>query len=107
MDDKASRQHRFKKQERRSVDSKRFVRKAYKTIQAHRRAFLTGLLCVAFIVLLFGIVAQLPVPIENNAPANVKTVDYTTFVKQIQAGHVEAVVIQGNTVKTIKAVKLR
>ena len=107
MDDKASRQHRFKKQERRSVDSKRFVRKAYKTIQAHRRAFLTGLLCVAFIVLLFGIVAQLPVPIENNAPANVKTVDYTTFVKQIQAGHVEAVVIQGNTVNGLLVTSLK
>lgn len=98
MDDKANRRHRFKKQERRSVDSKYFVRKAYKMIQTHRRACLTGLLCVAFIILLFGIVAQLPSPIENNTPANVTPVDYTTLVKQIQAGHVEAVALQGDTV---------
>src|SRR5690349_1720894 len=98
MDDKANRQHRFKKQERRSVDSKYFVRKAYKMIQTHRRACLTGFLCVAFIVLLFGIVAQLPVPIENNAPANVTTIDYTTFIKQVQTGNIEAVAIQGDTV---------
>src|SRR5215475_7157531 len=98
MDDKANRRHRFKKQERRSVDSKNFVRKTYKMIHAHRRACLTGLLCVSLIVLLFGIVAQLPVPIENNAPANVTIVSYSTFIKQIQAGNVEVVVIQGNMV---------
>src|SRR5437764_13372833 len=98
MDDKASRRHQFKKQERRSVDSKNFVRKVYKTIQAHRRVCLTGLLCVAFIVLLFGIVAQLPGPIENNVPANVTAIDYTTFIRQVQVGNVEAVAIQGNTV---------
>jgi cell division protease FtsH len=98
MDEKASRQNQFKKRERRSVDSKRLVRKAYKTIQTHRRACLTGLLCVAFIVLLFGIAAQLPVPIANNAPANVTTIDYATFIGQVRASRVEAVVIQGDSV---------
>ncbi len=98
MDEKASRQNQFKKRERRSVDSKHFVRKAYKTIQTHRRACLTGLLCVTFIVLLYAVAAQLPVPVANNAPANVPKIDYTAFVGQVQAGNVEAVVIQGDAV---------
>ena len=97
MDDKASCRDQRKKRKRHSVDSKRFMRQAYKMIQAQRRTLLTGLLCVALIVLLYGIAAQLPIPLANNAPANVRTVDYTTFIKQVQAGNVEAVVIRGDT----------
>jgi cell division protease FtsH len=106
MDDKANRQHQSKKQEKRSVDSKYFVRKVYKMIQTHRRVCLTGLLCVAFIVLLFGIAAQLPAPIENKAPANVKTIDYTALIEQIKARNVEAVAIQGNTVNGLLVTSL-
>ena len=75
MDDKASCQNQFKKRGRHSVDGKRFVRKACKTIQTHRRICLTGLLCIAFTVLLFCVAAQLPVPVANNAPAGVTTID--------------------------------
>jgi cell division protease FtsH len=98
MDEKASRRNQFKKRERRSVDSKHLMRRAYKTIQAHRHACLTGLLGVALIVLLYAIAAQLPVPAANNVPANVTTIDYTAFIGQVRAGNVEAVVIQGDAV---------
>ena len=72
MDDKASCQNQVKKRKRYSVDGKRFMRQAYKLMLAHRRTCLTGILCVAFIALLYGIAAQLPIPIANNAPANVR-----------------------------------
>lgn len=98
MDDKASCQNQFKKRGRRSSDSKSFVCKAFKMIQNHQRICLTGLLCVAFIVLLFGIAAQLPAPAVNKAPTGVTTIDYTTFVQQVKTGNVEAVVIQGDAV---------
>src|SRR5215469_15812910 len=98
MDDKASCQKQLKKRGRRSFDNKRFVRKAYKMIQTHHRIYLTGLLCVVFIVLLFGIATQLPAPAVNNAPAGVTTIDYTTFIGQVKTANVEAVVMQGDTV---------
>ena len=95
MDDKSSCQKHCKRRGQRSVD---IMRKAYKTIHTHRRTYLTSILCIAFILLLFGIAAQLPVPSVNNTPTNVTVVDYTTFIKQVNTGNVEAVVIQDNTI---------
>jgi ATP-dependent metalloprotease FtsH len=106
MDDKTSRQNQLKKQGRHSVDSKRFAREVYKVIQTHRRMCLTGILGIVLMLLVFGIVAQIPVPTASNAPANVTTIDYTTFIKQVRAGNVEAVVIQGNTVNGLLATPL-
>jgi len=98
MDDKASRPDEFKKPGRRSVDGKRFVRRAYRAMKTHHRAFLTGILCVVLVLLLFGIVAQLPAPtVANNAPAGVRTISYTTFIEQVKTDNIEAVVIQGDT----------
>src|SRR5947209_9816967 len=68
--------------------------------QGHRHLLALLLL---LIVLLFGIASQLPAPIISVAPDGVTAIAYSTFVKQVEAGNVIAVTIQGHQINGVLA----
>lgn len=57
---------------------------------------LTGLLLAALLILLIGIARELPNPPPPSPPDIFTSVAYSTLVRQVQAGQVVAVNIQGN-----------
>lgn len=59
---------------------------------------MTGCLLVELILLLFGIARQLPPPILSTPPQGVTVIDYSTFVRQVRAGNVLAVIIRDNEI---------
>ena len=55
--------------------------------------FLTGCLLVVAVVLLFGIFSQFQPPAATVPPRGVTVIDYSTFVRQVKARNVLAVII--------------
>ncbi len=101
MDDKAGRRMKSKMNRRRYKQIASYRREILEFLHKHRAAVFTSLLLVLLIGLLFGLVSQIPVPVINTAPNGVTTVDYSTFVRQVQAGNVQAVAIQGDDVNAL------
>jgi hypothetical protein len=54
-------------------------------------------------MLLFGIFSQFQPPPKSTPPDGVTVIDYTTFVRQVKAGNVLAVIIQGNAIHGLLA----
>ena len=101
MDDKAGRQMKPKMHGRRSRRVARYKRELWESLRKQKNSVFTVALLVLFVGLLFGLVSQIPVPTANTAPTGVTTVDYNTLVKQVQAGNVQAVAIQGDDVNAL------
>jgi cell division protease FtsH len=101
MDDKAGRRARPKLCGRRSRRIARYRRELREFLQKQKNSVFTVALLVVFVGLLFGLVSQIPVPSANTAPNGVTLVDYNTLVRQIQAGNVQAVAIQGDDVNAL------
>jgi len=100
MDDKAGRRTKSKNR-RRYKELASYRRDILETLQKHRTTIFTSILLVLCIGLLFGLVSQIPVPVANTAPNGVTTIDYSSFVEQVQAGNVQAVAIQGDDVNAL------
>ena len=66
-----------------------------------RRGLITGLLLACIALLLIGIAAQLPPPAPPAPPDSFTAVPYSTLTRQVQAGHVVAVNIQGNALDAL------
>ncbi len=71
-------------------------RRIWQSMKTYKRLFVTGVLLVVLLGLLFGIASKLSAPVVSTAPPDVTTVSYSGFVEQIEAGNVLAVAIQGN-----------
>ncbi len=98
MDDKTSRRDKSGVYERRRKQVISSGRKVWQMLRTHRTVLVTCILLCAFVVLLFAVLSQLPGTTTNAAPAGVTSVNYSTFVGQVNNGNVLAAVIQGNNV---------
>ncbi len=87
-----------KRSTRQFISLKLSGRKFLKFLSTYRTAINTSILLLVIVGLLFGIFSQLHAPVASNAPNGVTTIDYSTFVRQVKAGDVVAVEIQGNVV---------
>jgi hypothetical protein len=67
-------------------------------LHTQQQSLLTAALLVVIVVLLVGIFSQLQPPSTSTPPDRVTVIDYTTFVRQVKAGNVLAVIIQGNAI---------
>src|SRR5947209_10647403 len=103
MDDMGSRRQKSEKYERRHKQVKSYGRTVWKFLTTHRQTFLTSILLLLLVVLLFGVSGQLQAPAANVVPNGVTAIDYSTFVKQVEAGNVIAVTMQGNEVNGLLA----
>src|SRR5262249_2750841 len=54
-------------------------------------------------MLLFGIFSQFQPPPTSTPPDGMTVIDYSTFVRQVKAGNVLAVIIQGNAIHGLLA----
>jgi len=81
-----------------AMSTKNNSRKLLHFFSTHYRTVISSVLLVIIVGLLFGIASELRPPVFNTAPTGVTTLDYSTFVQQVQVGNVLAVVFKGNEV---------
>src|ERR1700727_862063 len=78
-------------------DRKRIV----KFFQTRRSTLIAVFLLAAIMVLLFGIVSQFQSPSTEDIPGGQTAINYSTFVTQINANNVLAVIIRDNEVSAL------
>ena len=66
--------------------------------KTHRSALLSGFLIVTLVALLVGIFAQLQSPAASDIPSGETSINYSTFLTQVNDGNVLAVTIRGNDI---------
>src|SRR5207244_693826 len=103
MDDMGSRRRKSEGYKRRHKQVKSYGRAVWKFLTTHRQTLLTSILLLLVVVLLFGVSSQLQAPTADVVPNGVTVIDYSTFVKQVEAGNVVAVTIQGNVINGLLA----
>jgi ATP-dependent metalloprotease FtsH len=104
MDEKSYRRHKTEVKWRRRGSIKQLGPKVAQTLKKYRKGILTGTLLFCITVLLFGIVSQLPPPTMNVVPAGETAMGYSTFVQQVKANNVQAVLIRGNEIDGLLAI---
>ncbi|MBV9230169.1 MAG: ATP-dependent zinc metalloprotease FtsH [Chloroflexi bacterium] len=103
MDDKASRCPQTEEYKWRRKQAKHYGRRVWKFLQTHKNTLFTSFMLLLMVVLLFGIFSQFQPPMTNSAPSGETVIDYSTFIKQVNAGNVLAVVIRGNEINGLLA----
>src|SRR5437773_1068054 len=103
MDDMGSRRRKSENYERRHKQEKSYGRTVWKFLTTHRQTLLTSILLLLLVVLLFGVSGQLQAPAADSVPNGVTAIDYSMFVKQVEAGNVIAVTMQGNEINGLLA----
>src|SRR5579883_3363307 len=76
-------------------------RRIIKFFNTHRSILVSGFFVVAIVVLLFGIFSQFPSPSTEDVPSGETTINYSTFLDQVNAGNVLAVTIRGNSASAL------
>src|SRR5206468_2159778 len=99
MDDKHKRRFHAADRQQQYKDIKNYVSRFFST---QRQSLLTGALLLVIIMLLFGIVSQLQPP-PDTTPHRVTVINYGTFVEQVKARNVLAVILQGNAIHGLLA----
>lgn len=72
-------------------------------LKTHKSHVLAGFLVAAIVVLLFGIFSQFQPPSTDDVPGDETTINYSTFLTQVNSGNVLAVSIHGNGVSALLA----
>lgn len=70
-------------------------------LKKHKNTLFAGFLVTVILVLLFGIFSQLQAPSTNGAPSGETTINYSSFVDQVNADNVMVVSFQGNSVSAL------
>jgi cell division protease FtsH len=81
---------------RRPGDKRALFHSLLRLCKRHAQSFLTGVLTFLLLLLLCGILSLLPGPRLSQASANVTPMALQTFVSQVKANNVRAVLIRGN-----------
>src|SRR5260370_13750315 len=68
-------------------------KKCAKYLVTHKQSLLAVILLTGLVALLFGVSSQLQVPVTNAQPSGTTSVDYSTLVTLVKAGHVEVVTV--------------
>ncbi|QBD82218.1 ATP-dependent metallopeptidase FtsH/Yme1/Tma family protein [Ktedonosporobacter rubrisoli] len=106
MDDKASRRNGEDGNSRRQKQMRIDGRKVWKFLRDKKNILLASVLLLAIVALLFGIFSQFQPPATDFTPSGETAIDYSTFVKQVEAGNVLAVTVRGNDINGLLAYPL-
>jgi hypothetical protein len=71
------------------------------TLKTSSSSLVTGLLLACIFLLLFGLAWHLPPPAPSSPPGIFTEVSYSTLIKQVQAGQVMAVNMQGDALNAL------
>lgn len=108
MDDMSSRRRRKPKEHGRrrmqwyAQQTKTYRKNVWKLLNEHKHTVLSSILLLILVVLLFGISGELQPPTVSNAPANAQVISYSSFIEQVKAGGIAAVVIQGSDINGLQ-----
>src|SRR5947209_4937853 len=84
------------------ANMKNYKRSISKFLRTQKQALFTGCLFLIAAALLFGIFSQFQPPaVAKPVPEGVRVVDYSTFVGQVKAGNVLAVIMQGDDIHSL------
>ncbi|MBA2286037.1 MAG: ATP-dependent metallopeptidase FtsH/Yme1/Tma family protein [Ktedonobacteraceae bacterium] len=103
MDDKGRRRSKLRSHERQRVGIKSYRQRIGTFLSTHKKSLFTAGLLTAMMVLLFGIFSQFQAPPTSPPPGGVTSIDYTTFVNQVQADNVLAVTMQNGAINALLA----
>lgn len=98
MDYKESRHRKLKAHGRQRKQAGSYGREMSKFLQTQKNSLFTGLMLLLLIALLFGISSQLRPPSIASTPVEGTTLAYSTFVKLVKAGKMQAVAIRGSEI---------
>ncbi len=102
MDEKHNHRLQIKdRQQRKNVKS--YMHSISRFLHTQKQSLLTGFLLVVAAMLLFGIFSQFQPPRTSIPPEGVTVLDYRTFIEQVKARNVLAVVIQGDEIHGLLA----
>ncbi|HTI14847.1 MAG TPA: ATP-dependent zinc metalloprotease FtsH [Dictyobacter sp.] len=101
MDDKEDRRTKLDASERRYKRRLQTKQNIWSYAWKYRSISLTFGLIAVIIVLLIGVATELPGLTNNVTPVGAITLNYSSFLKQVQIGNVHGVVIQGNNVQAL------
>jgi len=102
MDEKHN--HRLHIEDRRQrKDVKSYKLSISTFLHTQKQSLLTGFLLIVAVMLLFGIFSQFQPPRTSIPPDGVPVLDYRTFIEQVKARNVLAVVIQGDEIHGLLA----
>ncbi len=107
MDTKHSRRLIKESRQRQNKEIKRYWQNASRLLHTQKQPLLTCCLLIVLVVLLFGIFSQMQPPATTLPPNGVQVLDYNTFMEQVKARHVLAVIIRGNEIHGLLANPLR
>src|SRR5258708_21363092 len=99
MDGKGSRGLSSGNDRQRQLQVLKIGKQCAKFLATHKQALFAGILLAGLVVLLFGVFSQFQGPSNNTAPSGMTAVDYSTFIAQVKAGNVMAVIFLGKTGK--------
>src|SRR5436305_11148070 len=106
MDDKAGRRNKVEEY-RRHRQTRNYGRRIWKFLCTNKNAVYTSSLLLMLGVLLFAVCSQLKPPTSaDTVPNGMNEIDYSTFVKQVSAGNVVAVILRGNEIDGLLATPL-
>src|SRR6202049_2833883 len=92
---------------RQHKEMKSYWQNASRLFRTQKQSILTFCLLTVLVVLLLGIFSQMQPPATTLPPNGVHLLDYNTFMEQVKARHVLAVIIRGNEIHGLLANPLR
>ena len=103
MDEKHNHRLNIIKDRRQRKDVKSYTHNISSFLHTQKQSLLTGFLLIVAAMLLFGIFSQFQPPRTSIPPDGVTVLDYRTFIEQVKASNVLAVVIQGDEIHGLLA----
>src|SRR5438105_4674110 len=103
MDEKHNHRLDIIKDRRQRKDAKSYMHSISSFLHTQKQSLLTGFLLIVAAMLLFGIFSQFQPPRTSMPPDGATVLDYRTFLEQVKARNVLAVVIQGDEIHGLLA----
>jgi hypothetical protein len=103
MDEKHNHRLEIIKDRRQRKDVKSYMHSISSFLHTQKQSLLTGFLLIVAAMLLLGIFSQFQPPRTSLPPDGVTVLDYRTFIEQVKARNVLAVVIQGDEIHGLLA----
>ena len=107
MDEKQSHRVNGKVKEQRQKDARSYGRTIARFLHAQKRQLLTSGLLIGAVALLLGIFMRFQAPLSSTPPSGVTVMSYSSFVEQVRASNVLAIIMQGHEIHGLLVKPLR
>src|ERR1700694_1976854 len=98
MDEKQNHRGNVRVKEQRQKDARSYGRTITRFLHAQIRQLLTSGLLIGAVALLLGIFMRFQAPLSSTPPSGVTVMSYSSFVEQVRASNVLAIIMQGHEI---------